>query len=109
MIEWQYIYSCNSVISGFIYSQDQFLDKAVEVYREYAKAASVSKARVSLFEQNSNSNTVEISIDSQWSQRDLERNENRSFLRNYIASYDTTSLSLSNIREPLFPVEIQHL
>ncbi|RMX52916.1 hypothetical protein pdam_00010942 [Pocillopora damicornis] len=90
--------------AGLGLAEDQFLDKAVEVYREYAKAASVSKARVSLFEQDSNSNTVEISIDSQWSQRDLERNENRSFLRNYIASYNTTSLSLSNIREPSFPL-----
>lgn len=69
----------------------------------------MSKARLSILEQDSNSNTVEISISSQWSQRDLERNENHSFLRNHIASYDTTSLSLSNIREPSFPVETQNL
>lgn len=81
----------------------------MQVYKECAKAASVTKARVSFLNQDSKSDEVELNITSQWSQRDLERNENRNFHRSHIASYKRTSVSFHNIREPSFPMEVQNL
>lgn len=86
-----------------------FLDRAVQVYQEHAKTGSVTNARVSLLNQDSKSATVELSIISNWSQRDLERNENRNFHRSHIASYDTATKCFSSIREPSFPMEVQNL
>ena len=86
-----------------------FLEKAVRVYREHAKTGSVTNARVSLLNRDSTSKTVELSIISKWSQRDLERNENRNFYRSHIANYDAATKSFSNIREPSFPMEVQNL
>ena len=86
-----------------------FLDRAVQVYREHAKTGSVTNAGVSLLNQDSTSATVELSIISKWSQRDLDRNENRNFCRSHIASYDTARKCFSNIREPSFPTEVQNL
>lgn len=89
--------------------QDQFLDQAIQVYKECAKTASVTKARVSFLNQDSKSDKAEIIITSRWSQRDLERNENRNFHRSHVASYEAASGSFHNIREPSFPMEVQNL
>ena len=85
------------------------MDRAVAVYRECAKAGSVTKARVTLLNHGLKSGTAELNIASKWSQRDLERNENRSFERNHIASYEVSAKSFSNIREPSKLVEVQNL
>ena len=81
----------------------------MKVYREYATVASVTTAKVSLLNRDSRGDVNEFSIVSKWSQRDLERNESRSFLRSHIASYEPTAKSISNIREPSFPTEVQNL
>ena len=86
-----------------------FVDKAVQVYRECTKTASVTKARVSLLNQDSKSDAMELSIISKWSQRDLERNENRNFHRSHNASYDAVAKTVCNVREPSFPVGVQNL
>lgn len=85
------------------------MDKAVQIYREYSKAASVTKAEVSFLRQDPRSQTLELSIISNWSQRDLERNENCNFHRSHIASYDATTKTINNIREPSFPIQVQNL
>ena len=93
----------------FYFSLKGFVERAVQIYRECANIASVSKARVSLLKQDSKSERVELSIISKWSQRDLERNETRNFHRSHIASYDITGRSFCNFREPSFPMEVQNL
>ncbi len=85
------------------------MERAVQVYKECTKAASVTKARISFLNQDSKSDRVELNITSQWSQRDLERNENRNFQRSHVASCETASGSFHNIKEPLFPVEVKNL
>lgn len=90
-------------------SSEGFVDKAVQIYREYSKAASVTKAEVSFLSQDPRSETLELSIISNWSQRDLERNENCNFHRSHIASYDATTKTINNIREPSFPIQVQNL
>ena len=85
------------------------MERAVQVYRACANITSVTKARVSLLNQDSKSERVELSIISKWSQRDLERNETRNFHRSHIASYDTTGRSFCTFREPSFPMEVQRL
>ncbi|XP_015764968.1 PREDICTED: acylamino-acid-releasing enzyme-like [Acropora digitifera] len=65
--------------------------------------------KVAIINPGSNSGTAELNVTSLWSQRDLERNENRTFLRSHIGNYDTNSKSFSDIREPSFPVEVQNL
>ena len=66
--------------------------------------------KVAVINQGSNSGTAELNVTSLWSQRDLDRNENRSFLRSHIGNFDTfNSKSFSDIREPSFPVEVQNL
>ena len=92
-----------------LFSSQGLVDRAVAVYRECAKAGSVTKARVSLLNHDSKSGTAELNITSKWSQRDLERNETRIFDRNHIASYEISARSFSNITEPSFPVEVQNL
>ncbi|XP_078343278.1 acylamino-acid-releasing enzyme-like isoform X2 [Oculina patagonica] len=87
----------------------KFVERAVQVYKECTKAASVTKARISFLNQDSKSDRVELNITSQWSQRDLERNENRNFQRSHVASCETASGSFHNIKEPLFPVEVKNL
>lgn len=89
--------------------QETFLERAVEVYKECAKTASITKATVSILNQVSKSDKVELNIFSQWSQRDLERNENLYFQRSHVASYETSSKSFLNIREPSFPSEVQNM
>lgn len=89
--------------------QETFLERAVEVYKECAKTASITKATVSILNQVSKSDKVELNIFSQWSQRDLERNENLNFQRSHVASYETSSKSFLNIREPSFPSEVQNM
>ncbi|KAM7437971.1 hypothetical protein ABFA07_012488 [Porites harrisoni] len=86
-----------------------FVERAVKVYREYATVASVTTAKVSLLNRDSRGDVNELSIVSKWSQRDLEKNESRSFLRSHIASYEPTAKSITNIREPSFPTEVQNL
>ncbi|XP_073229262.1 acylamino-acid-releasing enzyme-like isoform X2 [Porites lutea] len=88
---------------------EDFVERAVKVYREYATVASVTTAKVSLLNRGSRGDVNEFSIVSKWSQRDLERNESRSFLRSHIASYEPTAKSITNIREPSFPAEVQNL
>jgi len=90
-------------------SEETFLERAVEVYKECAKTASITKATVSILNQDSKSDKVELNIFSQWSQRDLERNENLNFQRSHVASYETSSKSFLNIREPSFPTEVQNI
>ena len=86
------------------------MDKAVAVYREFAKTGSVVNAKVSFLSQdNDKSGSAELSIVSSWSQRDLERNENRTFQRSHVTSYHATTKSFTNIRELSFPVEVQNL
>ena len=100
---------CLGIAIMVLFSSQGFVDRAVAVYRECAKASSVTKSRVSLLNHDSKSGTVELNITSKWSQRDLERDENRSFDRNHTASYEISAKSFSNIREPSFPVEVQNL
>ena len=85
------------------------MDRAVAVYRECAKAGSVAEARVSLLNEASKSETTELSIISKWCQRDVKRKEILFFHRSHIASFEATTKSFSNIREPSFPVEEQNL
>ncbi|XP_068714262.1 acylamino-acid-releasing enzyme-like [Montipora foliosa] len=92
------------------FGSEVFVDKAVAVYREFAKTGSVVNAKVSFLSQdNDKSGSAELSIVSSWSQRDLERNENRTFQRSHVTSYDATTKSFTNIRELSFPVEVQNL
>jgi len=65
--------------------------------------------KVGIINPGSNSGTAELNVTSLWSQRDLERTENRTFLRSHIGNYDTNSKSFTDIREPSFPVEVQNL
>ena len=65
--------------------------------------------KVAVINQCSNSGTAELNVISLWSQRDLDRNENRTFLRSYIGNFGPNSKSFSDIREPSFPVEVQNL
>ncbi|XP_015768019.1 PREDICTED: acylamino-acid-releasing enzyme-like [Acropora digitifera] len=88
---------------------EEFVDKAVECYRDFSKAGSLMLGKVAVINQGSNSGTAELNVTSLWSQRDLDRNENRTFLRSHIGNYDTNSKSFSDIREPSFPVEVQNL
>ena len=81
----------------------------MKVYREYTTVASVTTAKVSLLNRVCRGDVNELSIVSKWSQRDLEKNESRSFLRSHIASYEPTAKSIANIREPSFPTEVQNL
>lgn len=81
----------------------------MKVYQEYASFASVTTAKVSLLNRDSRGDVNEFSIVSKWSQRDLERNESLSYLRSHIASYEPTAKSITNIREPSFPTEVQNL
>ena len=81
----------------------------MKVYREYATVASVTTAKVALLNRDSRGDVNELSIVSKWSQRDLEKNESRSFLRSHIASYEPTANSVTNIREPSFPTAVQNL
>ena len=85
------------------------MERAVQVYKECAKAASITEASVSIPNQDAKSNKVELNVFSQWSQRDLERNENLNFQRSHVASYETSSKSFRNIREPSFPTEVQNM
>ncbi|XP_067024177.1 acylamino-acid-releasing enzyme-like [Acropora muricata] len=88
---------------------EEFVDKAVECYRDFSKAGSLMLGKVAVISQGSNSGTAELNVISLWSQRDLDRNENRTFLRSHIGNFDTNSKSFSDIREPSFPVEVQNL
>lgn len=81
----------------------------MKVYQEYATVASVTTAKVSLLNRDSRGDVNEVSIVSKWSQRDLERNESHNFLRSHIASYEPNTKSITNIREPSFPTEVQNL
>jgi len=85
------------------------VERAVQVYKEGAKVASITKARTAFLNQDFKSNKVELNIFSQWSRRDLERNENLNFQRSHVASYETSSKSFLNIREPSFPIEVHNM
>ena len=101
-------YSCNDD-NASLFGVQEFVDKAVECYRDLSKAGSLMLGKVAVINQGSNSGTTELNVISLWSQRDLDRNENRTFLRSHIGNYDTNSKSFSDIRDPSFPVEVQNL
>ena len=102
-------YSCNDDDECFSLCVQEFLDKAVECYRDFSKAGSLMLGKVAVINPGSSTGTAELNVSSLWSQRDLDRNTNRTFLRSHIGNFDTNSKSFSDIREPSFPVELQNL
>ena len=102
-------YSYNDDDECFSLCVQEFLDKAVECYRDFSKAGSLMLGKVAVINPGSNSGTTELNVTSLWSQRDLDRNANRNFLRSHIGNFDRNLKSFSDIREPSFPVELQNL
>lgn len=85
------------------------IENATQVFKELAAIPSVTKGSLFFTENHHNKDKLEASITSQWTQRDLVRQENRKFQRNHIVTCDRDPKKIGPIQEPSLPVELQNV
>lgn len=87
----------------------EHIERATAVYKELAAIPSVTKGSLFFTDDHYNKGQLSASITSQWTQRDLIRNENRTFQRNHAISCTRDPKKIGPVHELSMPVELQNV
>ena len=84
----------------------EFVEQAVKVYRDCCKISSVTNAVLRVNKELEVGANYNLNVISDWTQRDLNRNELRKFQKAHAVNFNNATSEFSVLNEAGFPNEL---